>query len=330
MPPSTAPSSTATTISTRHRIGYAMAPKKAGSVFQPSLIDHASKQGIDLVQIDLNKSLDEQAPFDIILHKLYDQEWRNQLQQFCSKHQNIIIIDKHELIEKLHNRVTMLQVFNNLEQTEHHHHQYSFGIPSQVFVNNEGDTSLFKDLTFPVIAKPLLANGTDGSHQMFLIFNQEGLNTINLQPPFVLQEFTNHGGVVFKVYVAGKHSRCVKRKSLPDISDERINDSGENFIPFSQISNLAEQEQSNEDSMSMIIEETELPPSEFVTEIAEKLRDGLKLHLFNFDVIRDNNDPNRYLVIDINYFPGYAKMTGYESMLTDFFLDLVKSQNHQE
>jgi inositol-1,3,4-trisphosphate 5/6-kinase/inositol-tetrakisphosphate 1-kinase len=28
-------------------------------------------------------------------------------------------------------------------------------------------------------------------------------------------------------------------------------------------------------------------------------------------------------VIDINYFPGYAKMPGYETALTDFFCDLV-------
>jgi inositol-1,3,4-trisphosphate 5/6-kinase/inositol-tetrakisphosphate 1-kinase len=27
-------------------------------------------------------------------------------------------------------------------------------------------------------------------------------------------------------------------------------------------------------------------------------------------------------VIDINYFPGYAKMPGFESVLTNFLLDL--------
>lgn len=317
-----------TTTTRKYRIGYAMAPKKAASVFRQSLFDHASKQGIELVEIDLNKSLDEQAPFDCILHKLYDQEWRNQLDQFSSTNPNVLIIDPHHLIEKLHNRITMLEVFNNLEKTEtEHHHQYSVGIPKQIFINNEDDISSSKDLTFPVIAKPLLANGTDGSHQMFLIFNQEGLNSINLEPPFVLQEFINHGGVVFKVYVAGDHSRCVKRKSLPDISDETIGSSCENFIPFSQISNLTDQEQSNEDSISKAIEEAKLPPSEFVSEIGAKLRGDLRLHLFNFDVIRDSSDPNSYHVIDINYFPGYAKMTGYESMLTDFFLDLCKNNS---
>jgi len=49
----------------------------------------------------------------------------------------------------------------------------------------------------------------------------------------------------------------------------------------------------------------------------------LKLNLFNFDVIRDARSGNRYLIIDINYFPGYAKMPYYEAALTDFFLDVV-------
>ncbi|KAI3773185.1 hypothetical protein L6452_04389 [Arctium lappa] len=32
-----------------------------------------------------------------------------------------------------------------------------------------------------------------------------------------------------------------------------------------------------------------------------------------------------YLVIDINYFPGYEKLSCYETVMTDFFLNLMKS-----
>ncbi|KAI3673038.1 hypothetical protein L6452_39147 [Arctium lappa] len=32
-----------------------------------------------------------------------------------------------------------------------------------------------------------------------------------------------------------------------------------------------------------------------------------------------------YLVIDINYFPGYEKLPCYETIMTDFFLNLLKS-----
>ncbi|KAI3714874.1 hypothetical protein L6452_21834 [Arctium lappa] len=32
-----------------------------------------------------------------------------------------------------------------------------------------------------------------------------------------------------------------------------------------------------------------------------------------------------YLVIDINYFPGYEKLPCYETVMTDFFLNIMKS-----
>ena len=56
----------------------------------------------------------------------------------------------------------------------------------------------------------------------------------------------------------------------------------------------------------------------------------MKLNLFNFDVIRDARFGNRYLIIDINYFPGYAKVPGYETILTDFFCDMVRKREDSE
>jgi inositol-1,3,4-trisphosphate 5/6-kinase/inositol-tetrakisphosphate 1-kinase len=50
----------------------------------------------------------------------------------------------------------------------------------------------------------------------------------------------------------------------------------------------------------------------------------LGLHLFNFDLIRDSGNKNHYYIIDINYFPGYAKMPDYERVLTDFLLSIAK------
>ena len=58
--------------------------------------------------------------------------------------------------------------------------------------------------------------------------------------------------------------------------------------------------------------------------LAKALREALGLNLFNADVIRDGKDGRtRYLIIDINYFPGYAKLPSYEPFFTDFLLDVV-------
>lgn len=96
-------------------------------------------------------------------------------------------------------------------------------------------------------------------------------------------------------------------------------------LSFSQVSNLPSHDKYYESNL----EEAEMPPLSFITDIALGLRKATKLHLFNFDVIRDTRIGNRYLVIDINYFPGYAKMPSYETVLTDFFWDML-SKNKKD
>jgi inositol-1,3,4-trisphosphate 5/6-kinase/inositol-tetrakisphosphate 1-kinase len=164
-----------------------------------------------------------------------------------------------------------------------------------------------------VSAKPLVADGSATSHAMFLLFNTRGLN--KLKPPMVLQEFVNHGGVIFKVYVVGKYIKCVRRKSLPDIHEDQV--STEEPLPFSQISNMVSGAIMDEN-----VAKAELPPANFIADVANGLREALGLRLFNFDVIKDSKVGTHFHVIDINYFPGYAKMPAYETVLTDFLLDL--------
>ncbi|CAN4099171.1 unnamed protein product [Withania somnifera] len=313
----------------RFRFGYVLASKKVTSFIQDSLIKHAQQNGIDLIPIDLNKPLLLQGPFDCIFHKLYDAEWRKQLEEFTLHNPSTVIVDPIDAIEKLHSRISMLHVVNQLKIKGQNK---TIGIPIQIFFQENSEPPLDaitrKGLHFPVIAKPLIANGTADSHQMSMVLKPEGLE--GLKAPLVLQEFVNHGGggVIFKVYVAGKHVKCVKRRSLPDISEEKLG-TLENSVCFSQISNLTAQDQ-NDHSFDELIEKAVMPPSSFVTDVANQLRDALKLHLFNFDMIRDNKVGNRYLIIDINYFPGYAKMPNYETMMTAFFLDIVREGQNNE
>lgn len=193
------------------------------------------------------------------------------------------------------------------------------GVPKQIAVNEPKSFDLNKfeelDFKFPAIAKPLAADGGAGSHELCFIFDRGGLNALNV--PTVLQEFVNHGAVVFKIYVAGERVNCVKRKSLHDISEDRSRmQSG--YLPFSRISS------SEGDAAD---ENAEMPPQSLVIELARALREALGLNLFNVDVIRDAKEPTRYLVIDINYFPGYAKLPSYEPFITHFLLDVVRGAN---
>lgn len=299
----------------RLRIGYALEPKKIKTFITPSLLNHTHSQGIDLIQIDPNKPLTQpQPPFDAIIHKLHSPEWDQQLLHFSSQYPNTLVIDSPLAIHRLQDRVSMLDVVAELNLSP------TVTIPKQVFIHDSKsliDVGL-KDLNFPVIAKPLVADGSANSHDMALVFNENGLK--NLEPPLVLQDFVNHGGVIFKVYVVGNYVQCVKRSSLPDISEEEMERLGD-VMPFSQISNL-----NSSGYKAGMGDDAEMPPLSFVDQVANALGKALKLNLFNFDMIRDASagDCARYYVIDINYFPGYAKMPSYESVLADFFKDIVK------
>ncbi|QCD81905.1 inositol-tetrakisphosphate 1-kinase 1 [Vigna unguiculata] len=312
-------------------IGYALAPKKQNSFIRDSLVSLAKSRGIELVRVDSDKPLADQGPFDCVLHKLYGDDWKRQLREFQSRFPNAVILDAPEAIERLHNRISMLQVVSELQiqdRTE------TFGIPKQIVIYDKAtlmDPQAGESLKFPVIAKPLVADGSAKSHKMALVFTRDALD--KLKPPIVLQEFVNHGGVIFKVYVVGEHVRCVKRKSLPDVSEEKTVGVSENLLSFSQVSNLANHDAGNDSDgyyRLMHLEDTEMPPNAFVVDIARGLRRALKLNLFNFDVIRDARYGNRYLIIDINYFPGYAKMPGYEAVLTQFFCEVMLKKEQEE
>ncbi|GMN30533.1 hypothetical protein TIFTF001_002843 [Ficus carica] len=312
----------------RFGVGYALAPKKQQSFIQDSLVSLARSRGIDLVRIEREIPLADQGPFDCVLHKLYGDDWRRQLEEFTAKNPNAVVIDYPEAIERLHNRISMLQVVSELKIEDRNE---TFGIPKQIVIYDKEtlfDRQAWEGLKFPVIAKPLVADGSAKSHKMALVFNHDGLN--NLKPPIVLQEFINHGGVIFKVYVVGEYVKCVKRKSLPDVSEEEKVRSLEGLLSFSQVSNLATNERTDDKYYKkMHLDETEMPPQSFLTDIASGLRRAMKLNLFNFDVIRDARFGNRYLIIDINYFPGYAKMPGYETVLADFFCDIMEKKERE-
>lgn len=150
---------------------------------------------------------------------------------------------------------------------------------------------------FLSVAKPLFAK----SHELSLAYDEKSLQ--KLQPPLVLQEFINHGGVLFKVYIVGDAIKVVRRFSLPDVSKRELSKNSGVFH-FPRVSSAA---QSADDAdLDPCI--GELPPRALLERLARELRCRLGLHLFSLDMIRGHGTRDRFYVIDINYFPGYGKM----------------------
>ncbi|POO00389.1 Inositol-tetrakisphosphate 1-kinase [Trema orientale] len=119
-------------------------------------------------------------------------------------------------------------------------------------------------LKFLVVVKPLVADGSAKSHKMVLILNRDGIK--KLKPPIVLQEFVNHGDVIFKVYVVRKYVKCVKRKSMPNVSEEEKRGRLKSSLSFSQASNLVTSERTDDKYYKkMHSDETKMSPQSFLS-----------------------------------------------------------------
>ena len=170
------------------------------------------------------------------------------MQQLSLHYPNVVVIGLPEAIDHLHNHVSMLDVVTSLKIPQGNQ---TFGVPKQrVLEESENLVDSIEEIgfKFPFIAKSVSDNGSVKSHEMFLVFNENGLKILKLKKPFVMQEFVNHSEVIFKVYVVGNHVKCVKRKLLPDISKGTLNNMAldEGLLLFKQISNLIAKNDSSE------------------------------------------------------------------------------------
>ncbi|KAL3812299.1 hypothetical protein ACJIZ3_013567 [Penstemon smallii] len=294
-------------------VGYALTSKKIKSFLQPKLEGLARNKGIVFVAIDQSKPLSDQGPFDIVLHKLSGKEWRGVLEDYRKAHPEVTVLDPPDAIQQVHNRQSMLQDVADLDLSDPYG---KVGVPKQLVIKKD-PSSISEEvnkagLRLPLVAKPLFAK----SHELSLAYDEISLQ--KLEPPLVLQEFINHGGVLFKVYIVGEAIKVVRRFSLPDVSKRELSESV-GVYRFPRVSCAA----ASADEADLDPCVAELPPRPLLERLAKELRRRLGLRLFNLDIIREHGTRDNYYVIDINYFPGYGKMPEYEHIFTDFLLSLA-------
>ncbi|XP_010266775.1 PREDICTED: inositol-tetrakisphosphate 1-kinase 3 [Nelumbo nucifera] len=300
-------------------VGYALTSKKKKSFLRPKLEGLARNKGIFFVAIDQNRSLSDQGPFDVVLHKLSGREWRHILEDYRQKHPEVTVLDPPDAIQHVHNRQSMLKDVADINLSDCYG---KVGVPRQLVIKKDPasipDAVSKAGLMLPLVAKPLVVDGSAKSHELSLAYDQFSLS--KLEPPLVLQEFVNHGGVLFKVYIVGETIKVVRRFSLPDVNKcELLHNAG--VFQFPRVSCAA----ASADNANLDPGVAELPPQLLLERLARELRHRLGLHLFNIDIIREHGTRDSFYVIDINYFPGYGKMPEYEHIFTDFLLSLCRA-----
>lgn len=216
--------------------------------------------------------------------------------------------------------------------------------------NSSSSLTVAKDiddskLEYPLLIKPLTAAGTKQSHKMGVLLGRYGLTEIQGKAPFLLQEYANHDGILFKVYVLGNRVWVFQRPSLPNLPR------GEAFPEYVGTNGCENEKEVSIPSRRGLVEfDSQRPyptlddfgisPSEAVVgseqvpryeevvtvdeirPVADSIRKAFGLDLFGFDVLvtEVNNHPLRkeILVVDVNYFPSYKEVTNFSQLLAQY------------
>ncbi|XP_048341208.1 inositol-tetrakisphosphate 1-kinase [Sphaerodactylus townsendi] len=305
------------------RVGYWLSEKKIKKLNFQAFAVLCRKRGIEVVQLDLTRPIEDQGPLDVIIHKLTDViieadqndsqslELVHRFQEYIDAHPETIILDPLPAIRTLLDRSKSYELIRQIEA--YMKDERICSPPFMELTSACGEDILQQieksGIAFPFICKTRVAHGTN-SHEMAIIFNQEGLKAI--KPPCVIQSFINHNAVLYKVFVVGESYSVVKRPSLKNFSDG-ISDRESIFF---NSHNVSKPESSSVlTALDKIEGVFERPNDEVIRAISKALRQALGVSLFGIDIII-NNQSGQHAVIDINAFPGYEGVS-------EFFTDLL-------
>ncbi|XP_059038933.1 inositol-tetrakisphosphate 1-kinase isoform X2 [Mustela lutreola] len=274
-------------------------------------------------KLNLSRPIEEQGPLDVIIHKLTDVileadqndsqslELVHRFQEYIDAHPETIVLDPLPAIRTLLDRSKSYELIRKIEAYMKDDRICSPPFMELTSLSGDDTMRLLEQngLAFPFICKTRVAHGTN-SHEMAIVFNQEGLSAI--QPPCVVQNFINHNAVLYKVFVVGESYTVVQRPSLKNFSAGM---SDRESIFFNS-HNVSKPESSSVlTALDKIEGVFERPSDEVIRELSRALRQALGVSLFGIDIII-NNQTGQHAVIDINAFPGYEGVS-------EFFTDLL-------
>ncbi|XP_041122165.1 inositol-tetrakisphosphate 1-kinase-like [Polyodon spathula] len=318
------------------RVGYWLSEKKIKKLNFQAFAEMCRKRGIEVVQLDLTKPIEEQGPLDVIIHKLTDlilEADQNdtqslllvqRFQDYIEAHPETIVLDPLPAIRTLLDRCKSYELIHRIEDRMQDGRICS--PPFMVLTSECGPDTLEQiekhRLTFPFICKTRVAHGTN-SHEMAIIFNEEGLKDI--KPPCVIQSFINHNAVLYKVFVVGESYTVVERPSLKNFPAGPA----DRKTIFFNSHNVSKPESSSDlTSRDNVEGVSQLPSDDVIREMSRSLCQALGVSLFGIDVII-NNQTGQHAVIDINAFPGYEGVPKFFSDLLNHITAVLQGQTSE-
>ncbi|KAJ3681410.1 hypothetical protein LUZ60_015899 [Juncus effusus] len=310
------------------RGAFPLAPTQNGLIFIPISFEIyliSQLKEIDLVlhkvtdeilSIDLNSSSD--FPKGISLSEVM-----SELSRFIEENPDYCIIDPFEKIWPLLDRLQIQQILLGLQEMKG---RFNIRAPHFLKVDNFNDPDLLKklaegNLKFPVLVKPQVACGVSEAHNMALVLKPEDFTNLSVPLPAVIQEYVDHGSIIYKVYSLGNKVFHAVRKSMPNSSSlfALSQKSGISPITFNSLKNLpVETEDPSESSNN----DKQVLDVDLVKDAADWLKKRLNLTIFGFDVVIQEKSGD-YVIVDLNYLPSFKEVPDSDAIPA--FWDAIRS-----
>ena len=293
------------------------------------------REDIDITDIDIALYDHENFPqLDILLHKITINSKtnedeairiRNLVLKYALRNSKLKIIDNFENCEKILNRQIQTEVLKACSCTVDN---ITVFVPKTLSISEKMDIHTIKEIMkdneidFPILGKPLGDTLHQGCHDMVLVFSYEYLK--DLPNPCLLQEFCNHNGILYKVFVIGDSYHVCERPSVKNLVLEKRKsvffNSRQVSKIFPKLVYLPKLHENNPLLKHWL--SSDLKPNMLNGKVVEEIIRRIKLktgfYLFGFDILIESNTGD-YAIIDLSQFPGYS---GVDDEL--FCADFVK------
>lgn len=292
-------------------------------------IDISSEQGkdmnmhLDVVDLLLIKYSDfiQHVAWDDENHFIMSRPMTSFLHAYRDKSESIPCIDTLEAVKPLFDRRSMCMLLDEIAKVARM--KKALPVRSANWEMLSDAERIVNRLSYPYILKSRLACGIPDSHVMALILGPEGTRDCELAGPLVAQEYINHGGILYKVYMIGSNVLVEKRDSMPDIYVRGAkNDALPSCIEFDSLHSLPTrlpwlyQDTASDDNKTPSFR---ILTDHFFQTLGNIVREHLPLSVFGFDVVFDHQ-AGEALLIDINYFPSFGSISDAPSHFIETFL----------
>jgi hypothetical protein len=286
------------------RVGIYIFQEKKQKMNWDNIVNYLRDYNIELVDIN-NANMNEH--YDFIITK-FDEFYRENIVNrefealFCEKNvKSNSLYSQKKICDRLHMTTTL---FKNINK---YFNCYDLFAPKFI----EYEDGIITNLNFPLICKPINAFGTHDAHKMAIIKNQKSLHKLKIVGGSILQEFHNHDGIIYKVYVVGDHYDVICKESVKNINPE------DDFeVTYFNNTNF----KTDSPDFSKLIDITKKIDFKLLNTYMRSL---FAVDLFGYDVLKLSGC-DKYAIIDVNYFPGYAGMANFNSNFASYITQSCK------